>query len=167
MLIGRHPLDFGSAMGDLGATHLRGASFIYMCELWRTGQWLRKRSGFGLSLNDVLAVAFGSFFMCVLGCCFYRRLRFLLTAVLLACLYPSPGIFFRALLRAKAAPCSVEKMVKRCCFTNEAKTLLKQTNAAISAPTTSKYLVNRYLTLCRRSKNGLIYAICCNFPPNG
>ena len=25
MLIGRHPLDFCSAMGDLGATHLRGA----------------------------------------------------------------------------------------------------------------------------------------------
>lgn len=74
----------------------------------------------------------------------------------------------RTFRRALTTPHDAEKkMVKRCCFTNEAKTLLKQTNAAISAPTTSKYLVNRYLTLCRRSKNGLIYAICCNFPPNG
>lgn len=57
------------------------------------------------------------------------------------------------------------KMVKRCCFTKEAKTLLKQTNAVIEAPTTSKYLVNRYFVPCRRGKNGLIYVICCNFPP--
>ena len=58
-----------------------------------------------------------------------------------------------------------QKMVKRCCFTNEAKTLLKQTNAVIEASATSKYLVNRYFVPCRRGKNGLIYVICCNFPP--
>ena len=76
------------------------------------------------------------------------------------------GVLMRARSKhALRSPC--EKCSKDGISQKQQKRYLGKRNEALSPFHTSKYLTNRYFTLCRRGKMHPIYAICCNFPPNG